>query len=161
MEIRSSKHGHRLHTLVILILFLVFALSSVSVLMYGTKVYKSVTEKTNENYSLRTGLIYLSNKIKAADKSSIYMDTYQKVDMLVIPEEIEGQMYETRIYCYNGQLREIFTDVGNDIPLDGGLYITDMKNLTISEKNKWLLEIEAEYEDIGKRKLIVNIKEEQ
>ncbi|OUQ57424.1 hypothetical protein B5E58_09310 [Tyzzerella sp. An114] len=161
MEIRSSKHGHRLHTLVILILFLVFALSSVSVLMYGTKVYKSVTEKTNENYSLRTGLIYLSNKIKAADKSSIYMDTYQKVDMLVIPEEIEGQMYETRIYCYNGQLREIFTDVGNDIPLDGGLYITDMKNLTISEKNKGLLEIEAEYEDIGKRKLIVNIKEEQ
>lgn len=161
MEIRSSKHGHRLHTLVILILFLVFVLSSVSVLMYGTKVYKSVTEKTNENYSLRTGLIYLSNKIKAADKSSIYMDTYQKVDMLVIPEEIEGQMYETRIYCYNGQLREIFTDVGNDIPLDGGLYITDMKNLTISEKNKGLLEIEAEYEDIGKRKLIVNIKEEQ
>ncbi|HIT73776.1 MAG TPA: DUF4860 domain-containing protein [Candidatus Fimicola cottocaccae] len=161
MEIRSSKHGHRLHTLVILILFLVFALSSVSVLMYGTKVYKSVTEKTDENYSLRTGLIYLSNKIKAADKSSIYMDTYQKVDMLVIPEEIEGQMYETRIYCYNGQLREIFTDVGNDIPLDGGLYITDMKNLTISEKNKGLLEIEAEYEDIGKRKLIVNIKEEQ
>ena len=67
----------------------------------------------------------------------------------------------TRIYCYNGQLREIFTDVGNDIPLDGGLYITDMKNLTISEKNKGLLEIEAEYEDIGKRKLIVNIKEEQ
>lgn len=161
MEIRSSKHGHRLHTLVILILFLVFALSSVSVLMYGTKVYKSVTEKTDENYSLRTGLIYLSNKIKAADKSSIYMDTYQKVDMLVIPEEIEGQMYETRIYCYNGQLREIFTDVGNDIPLDGGLYITDMKNLTITEKNKGLLEIEAEYEDIGKRKLIVNIKEEQ
>ena len=161
MEIRSSKHGHRLHTLVILILFLVFSLSSVSVLMYGTKVYKSVTEKTDENYSLRTGLIYLSNKIKAADKSSIYMDTYQKVDMLVIPEEIEGQMYETRIYCYNGQLREIFTDVGNDIPLDGGLYITDMKNLTISEKNKGLLEIEAEYEDIGKRKLIVNIKEEQ
>ena len=161
MEIRSSKHGHRLHTLVILILFLVFALSSVSVLMYGTKVYKSVTEKTDENYSLRTGLIYLSNKITAADKSSIYMDTYQKVDMLVIPEEIEGQMYETRIYCYNGQLREIFTDVGNDIPLDGGLYITDMKNLTISEKNKGLLEIEAEYEDIGKRKLIVNIKEEQ
>ena len=161
MEIRSSKHGHRLHTLVILILFLVFSLSSVSVLMYGTKVYKSVTGKTDENYSLRTGLIYLSNKIKAADKSSIYMDTYQKVDMLVIPEEIEGQMYETRIYCYNGQLREIFTDVGNDIPLDGGLYITDMKNLTISEKNKGLLEIEAEYEDIGKRKLIVNIKEEQ
>ena len=161
MEIRSSKHGHRLHTLVILILFLVFALSSVSVLMYGTKVYKSVTEKTDENYSLRTGLIYLSNKIKAADKSSIYMDTYQKVDMLVIPEEIEGQMYETRIYCYNGQLREIFTDVENDIPLDGGLYITDMKNLTISEKNKGLLEIEAEYEDIGKRKLIVNIKDEQ
>ncbi len=155
---KTSNQEHRLHTVLVLVLFLIFSLSAVSVLTYGTRVYKSIIEKTEENYSLRTGLIYLSNKIKSADEDRIYIDQSQKVTMLVIPEDIEGKTYESRIYCYNGKLMEIFTNEGNDIPLEGGLYITDMDSLTIEETKSGLIEIEATYENLGTKRLIVDVR---
>ena len=78
--------------------------------------------------------------------------------MLVIPEDIEGKTYESRIYCYNGKLMEIFTNEGNDIPLEGGLYITDMDSLTIEETKSGLIEIKATYENLGTKRLIVDVR---
>ncbi len=158
MELKNSKYSHMVHVVVILIMFLTFTLSTVYVTIYCVDVYKKITEKSQENYDLRTGLLYISNKIKSVD--NVYINEIKNIDMIIIPETIDGVSYETRIYCYNGKLMEIFTEKDNDVPLSSGMYITDMNSMTIEEEDG-LITVIANYENIGDKRIIINTGEKK
>ena len=50
----------------------------------------------------------------------ISVETFEGVDALVLLEEIDGIEYETRVYCYDGYLRELFAEAGGEfLPGDG------------------------------------------
>lgn len=104
-----------------LTLFGVFAVCVLLVLLLGADVYQRLTERDSHGYDRRTAAQYITTKVRQADVAeSICVSEFDGVETLVFVEEIGGEVYETKLYCYEGWLMELFSAAGNDLsPADG------------------------------------------
>lgn len=100
----------------IFLLFTIFAGAVVIVLSLGANIYKSLVERDNAAYEKHLGTGYIAAKIHGNDrKDAIAIGGFvnEKQDdgikTLHIYEKIEGEWYDTRIYYYDGAIREVFT----------------------------------------------------
>lgn len=101
-----------------LLLLTVFALCLLSVLLTGAEVYSGLTEDGSCNHAYRTASSYLFTRLKQG--KGVYPEEFGSATALVFPEEVEGKTYLTRIYCYDGWLRELYTaENGTFSPADG------------------------------------------
>lgn len=115
---KKNLNEEKISGLAALLLFAVFAVCILLVLLTGAKIYQRLVQRDQANYDSRTAVSYLAAKIRQSDQLDC-LET-NGTDMLVITEEIEGEWYETRIYCYDGYLCELFTIAGSDsLPEDG------------------------------------------
>ena len=105
--------------LFVLLSFGVFAVCVLLVLLTGADVCRSQTERDQAAWSRRTGAQYLTAKLRHADEAGAIGfsggDGALWYDTLDLREEIDGETYVTRVYCYDGYIRELFT-------VDGGVY---------------------------------------
>lgn len=93
-----------------LVLFLVLAVCMVLVLLTGTKVYKRLTERGKDSYENRTVPLYIATKVRQADcDGGVTTEQSKGIPVLRLSETIDGAAYITRIYCYDGYVREMFT----------------------------------------------------
>ena len=135
---KKQPHFHS-SILPVLLLPAVFALCLLGVLLTGAEVYSTLTENSASHHACRTASGYLSTRLKQSN--GVYAEDFDGVTALVFPEEVDGKTYITRIYCYNGWLRELFTaENGNFSPKDGEKLL-EMDTLSvIMEENRILLE---------------------
>ena len=56
-------------------------------------------------------------------------------DMLVLASDIDGAAYETLIYCHDGMLRELFTDVGQEFSPEYGEIICEAQSFEARIEN--------------------------
>ena len=107
--------------LLVLLLFGVLAACILSVLLTGASAYRRLTERDDAAYDRRTATQYVATRIHQADVlDGVFVEEFAGTQALVLAEEIEGDLYETRIYCYDGYIRELFSAAGNDfLPEDG------------------------------------------
>ncbi len=118
---RQSGPKHNIDGLIALVLFGVFAACILSVLLTGANAYKNLTELDRESFARRTCVQYIATKVRQAESGeSVYVVDFGGTDALCIEENIGSRTYITRIYCYDGWLREIFTSSSTEsIPNDG------------------------------------------
>ncbi|MBE5877494.1 MAG: DUF4860 domain-containing protein [Lachnospiraceae bacterium] len=138
-------HNNKQHTIDILFmlsLFCVFAICSVILIIFGADVYQNTVNKTNENYLERTSVAYLTEKLRQTDISQdISIVNADGIDMLTITSEIEGQMYCTRLYEYDGHLYECFSRSDIILSPDAGQEIFELTGLSFSFTTPSLLQI--------------------
>ena len=104
-----------------LLLFGILTTCLLLVLLSGAKIYRGVTERGRESFDQRTAAQYLSTRVHQADAAeAVRVENFGGEPALVMSEMIDGVCYETRIYCYDGWLRELFAESGyNASPEDG------------------------------------------
>lgn len=120
-------------SLLALLLFGVFALCVLVVLLTGADAYKELTERGRANYDGRTAGQYLTTRVRQADAlSGIRVENFGGLDTLVVSEDIEGERYETRIYCYDGYIRELFAVAGSDLAPEDGDKVLPLEGLTLN-----------------------------
>ena len=129
-----------------LLLLGVFAMFLFLVLVQGAWAYERIEETSARAYEKRTAIQYLMTKIhQVPSRQSVRIDQLeqgnQKVDCLIIQSEIEGETYETKIYCYDGWLMELFTEGGAEVePQDGEkLLKIQALEMWISEGLLWMV----------------------
>ena len=107
--------------LLALLLFAVFAVCILSVLLSGTEVYQRLTDRDDAAYTHRTVVQYLSTKVRQADCAQmIAVEDFCGTTALVFSEDLEGEIFDTRIYCRDGYLYELFSPASRDaVPEDG------------------------------------------
>ena len=107
---RTEKGKTRLTgTLAVLAVFSLFACCVLAVLLYGARVYRSLTALSAENAETRTAALYLSGKIRQAARSdAVTVCRFGDGDCLRIPETRDGLEYWTWVYCHDGWLTELF-----------------------------------------------------
>ena len=106
---------HRLGTLAVLTVFCIFAVSILTVILFGARTYQRLNEQSEENYRTRTLALYLSGKIRqAALPGEISVCSFGDGDCIAIPETLDGDTYYTWLYCADGWLMELFGDAEND-----------------------------------------------
>ena len=118
---RRFKSKHYMDGLLILLLFGVFAVSILAVLLSGAGVYRRLAERDDRAYDRRTAVQYVATRVRQADRAgAVSVRSFEGCPALILSEEIEGEVYETRIYHYDGYIRELFVSAeGEFLPEDG------------------------------------------
>ena len=80
---------------------------------------------------------YLTTKVRQSDCAGAVSET-DGSSTLVLTEKIDGITYETRIYCYDGYLRELFCAKGAGLAATFGEEILPMEDFQVSLENGFL-----------------------
>lgn len=112
----------------------IFAVCALLITSGGVRVYYSAVKNEEQVFSARTGLSYITMKLRQAETAgSIEVNGGR----IIIGEEIGGTAYETHIYLEEGMLRESFVKKGADAA--GGTALVPAEKFSIEEKNGGLI----------------------
>lgn len=103
--------------LMALLVFGMFAVSVLLVLLLGAETYAGFTARDHQAYEERTCMQYLAGRVRQSENAEAASVTSLAGNAaLVLEDTIDGEHYETWVYCYDGWIREYFTEAGGEIP---------------------------------------------
>ena len=134
---RTRQNKRRADALLVLLLFGVFAVCILAVLLTGADAYKRLSGRDQISYDERTAGQYLTTRVRQADRlGGVEVASFQGVDTLILTEEIEGEAYETRVYCYDGYLRELFCAAEDTFLPEDGEKVLPAEDISFSYEEK-------------------------
>ena len=98
----------RMEGLLTLLLFALFAVLVLGVLLSGAGVCRRLTERDACSFDRRTALQYVATRVRNSDGAVTVDDLAGPDSTLCIAEDIDGETYLTRLYCWDGTMRELF-----------------------------------------------------
>lgn len=105
MDKRHSVSG----TFVFLVLG-VFALFSMLLVLLGAQAYRSGVERTTGNGQARVLQAFVRNAVRADDEDGvIQVKEIDGLPVITFVSELDGERYVKYVYCYEGELCELFT----------------------------------------------------
>ncbi|MDD3347747.1 DUF4860 domain-containing protein [Oscillibacter sp.] len=131
--------------LLALLVLSVFAVCILAVLLTGADTYGRLKQRDEASYDRRTAAQYLATKVRQADADGgvamvTSFDGEMPVngvgmwptggDTLFLEEIIDGAPYYTRVYYYDGYLRELFSDAAAEMAPEDGEKILEARGLT-------------------------------
>lgn len=138
MKFRSEQK-HVIDFIFPIAVFFVFAASSLAVLILAANIYRSQTEDASENYTARTSLSYINEKIRQNDsEGGISIRTKEGRDCLALSSTHDGVTYTTYIYEYDGMLMELFARDDVDVTLRDGKNIMEIQDFSMEETSEGL-----------------------
>ena len=119
MKERNGKFS--MEGVLALVVFGIFALCVLGTLLQGVQVYRNLTARGDSSYQERTAAQYLITRVRQADQTgAVSVGTFGMVETLELSEIIDGTEYITRVYCFDGYIRELFSAAAYDFqPFDG------------------------------------------
>lgn len=119
-----------------LLLFAVFAVCVLIVLLNGANVYNRLVKRDKYSYDSRTAAQYFITRVRQADSlDGIRIEDFDGNDALILSDDIDGEIYETRVYFYDGYIRELYTLSGSEILPEYGTQVLEAKSLKTEEKD--------------------------
>lgn len=105
----EREKRHIVDILFVLALFLVFTLSTLTLVLFGANIYQNTINSMEDNYNARTVCSYISGKFRSNDSAGdISIGSIDGQPSLILNQEINDASYSTYIYEYDGYLRELF-----------------------------------------------------
>lgn len=140
----NKPKTHVIDYFFILSLFCVFAASALVVVLIGVNVYKSTVANMNENYTSRTSLTYVLEKVRQNDGAGdVSVGDIQGHSAIIIEKNYANVPYRTYIYAYNGELKELFIKKEQLFAPGEGEAIMEVKDFTISKVGENLIKLET------------------
>ena len=126
-----------------LLLLLLLSVCAIYVVLYAADTYESITSESSINDSARTSAAYIEEQIHQNDNesSAITVGTLGDCETLIINKTINGKVYTSYTYCYEGYLREILAGPGLKPDPDMGTEITELESFSISTTSAGTLQI--------------------
>ena len=119
-----------------LLLFGLFAICILAVLLTGADVYQKLTVRDRMTYEIRTAAQYLTTKVRQADaEGRVEAGELDGLEALMISETIDGTVYRTWIYCFDGYIRELFAAIDSELTADAGEKILETEKLRVWQEN--------------------------
>ncbi len=130
----------------VLALFCIYTLSSLFLSVLGADIYRKNVESSEENYNIRTSVLYLTEKTRQNETiGSVRVDTAVGGDALVLSKDYgDGDIYETWIYAEEGYLCEVLVAPETEIVEGTGQKIMPISKMALTLNTSGLLEIEVE-----------------
>ena len=128
----ENRQRHAVSGLFSLILLLLFAFSTLSLVLLGSRIYKNGVSYLNRNYTTRTAVAYVTEKVRQHDEAgSIRLTELEGIPALLMEDEISGDTFLTYIYFYDGALRELFVRGSTDPAPDMGSRIVVLEDFSV------------------------------
>lgn len=135
-----TQQKHTVDTLFVLSLFLLFALSSVFLIVIGANIYRKTIQHMDTNFNTRTAVAYITEKVHQSDKAGqLSVSTLEGHSAIVFSSFSDDIEYETYLYEDHGYLKELM--MRKDLPLSAsaGQEIVQVEYFTVSHINDSLL----------------------
>lgn len=166
---RRVEIKHNIGAVFVLLLFAVFAGSILMVLLFGASAYERIVSSGQAAYDERTAVQYIAAKIRYNDEAdSVYVGSFSSkddaeaddIDTLYLKLQTEEDAYYTKIYYYDGYLREILCAEDGGLSPEDGNEILAVKGLQMSmEKN--LVKIQVENQDGTYSSICLSVRSSQ
>ena len=136
------KHKHIIDFLFPVALFFVFALSALTTLLLAARIYQNTTEHSSLNYTSRTSLAYICEKLHQNDcESSIRLGSFDGCDAIIMEQRHENEVYYTYIYAYQQELKELFVKKDVQVSAPFGRTILKIEDFSIEQLSEDLIRI--------------------
>lgn len=107
---KNKNQKSHIEGLLVLVLFGIFAVCILLVLLTGAGAYERLVQREQKTYAERTVPQYITTKVRQADaQGAVSIGMLDGVEVLELRERLQEENYITRIYCYDGWLRELFS----------------------------------------------------
>lgn len=135
---------HVTDVFVVLTLFFAYTASAMLLCAIGAGVYQRTADGMQKNYDMRTGVLYVAEKIRQNDVvGGLRIDQIQEKDALVLVDQTTDDKYETWIFVdEDGNLREAMVSPGNDVKGSDGYPIMPMKSMQLSIVDGSMLDVQ-------------------
>ena len=105
----------KIDTVFVLLIFCFFATSVFLVLMLAGSTYSNITQMSSEGHNERVVMSYIRTKIRNTDDvGSIAVQDFEGISALYLVEILDGRDFVTLIYLYDGWVRELFFERGEE-----------------------------------------------
>ncbi|MDR0425202.1 MAG: DUF4860 domain-containing protein [Clostridiales Family XIII bacterium] len=126
------KRRHIVDILIVLALFGAYAAGALLLSAIGADVYKGAAKNMQENYDMRTGALYIAEKLRQSDVAGcVRMGKVSGADAVVLMDSRPGMGYETWIYVHDGDLCEITAPPGAEVQFSAGQAIMPMRGMEL------------------------------
>lgn len=149
--------------LFVLALFGVFAFCAMALVTVGADVYRHTVEDMSSNYEVRTGISYLTEKIRQNDssKGGAELTEFYGETALRLTQAIDGETYYTYLYLHEGYLKELFVKKGLSLGGDAqaaGQNILELESLKLEWAADNLLSIQMTAKNSREMQVLVNTR---
>ncbi len=129
-------------------LFAVYTFSALFLAVIGVDVYDKNVESSNQNYNVRTSVLYLTEKIRQNEMNGmVRLDELHSSQAIVLSQEINELIYETWVYVENGYLCEVLVPEGYEVMENTGQEIMPMAGFEFEISDEGLLNVSVLDED--------------
>ena len=130
MRIRQKNHS--IDTLFSFLLLLIFCLFTLMLSGMGSAVYRNGTAHLNENYTSRTAVAYVSEKVRQHDETgAVFMSSVEELPALAFRDTIDEADYITYVYFYDNALCELMIPEDRIPEAAMGTHIVVLSSLSI------------------------------
>ena len=141
---RDEQRRYIVDILFVLALFFVFAVSSILLIALGASIYRRNTDSMEHNYTIRSSHAYLAEKMRAADtEHAVSIGETDGLQSLLLHQEIDGKMYVTRLYLYEGHVTELFHRADIDLPASAGMQLMKVSALSFTQTKEGLIKADV------------------
>ncbi len=112
-----NSPSHSISGVFVFLLLGIFALFSTVLVLLGAKSYRSTVDQSDAHNNARIASSYIRSMLRSDDEAGVLQ--IQEVDgipMIAMVNDYGFDSYVTRLYVYEGSLREWFA--GSDIPFE-------------------------------------------
>lgn len=124
------KSSHSISGLFVFLLLGVFVVFSMTMVLLGTKAYRSTILHSEMHNRQRISTSYIRSMLRADDESDVLMvedlDGIQSVSMV---DTYDDTSYITRLYVYDGMLREWFAEADMEFDPRSGEAVCEAESL--------------------------------
>ena len=155
---REQRQKHRIDRVLLLLLFAVFAATILLVLVSGADIVQRMTVRDQSSFEQRTAVQYLTARVRQADREeNMTVENFGGCDAIVFYEYVDGIPYETKVYCWDGYLRELFQEAGMEAEPSWGEAVLPACGLEISLDGQ-VLRMEVQLPDGGQDVVILQLR---
>lgn len=130
---KNERKQLKMGSLMALMLFGVFAACLLFLLLTGADIYQKMRDRDTAAYDSRTAVQYITTRVRQADRADrLTVGAFDGSDALILLEETEGGLYETKLYCYDGWLMELYAAADTDLSPEDGEKILELNRLKLS-----------------------------
>lgn len=133
---------HNIDIMFLMVLFLVFTFSAVSVLLMSVNSYRSVVLANEANSNARTATSYIREIVRQHDKEgAVGVDKFDGRDCIRCVDEAGYSLY---IYEYDGYLMELEAKDGSGATAEFGSKILAVNSIEFSHVDRDLFQVTIE-----------------
>lgn len=150
----------KITALAALLVFCLFGVCILGVLLAGAGSYRQMTVQGDAAYDARTIAGYLTMRVHQADRQdAVRVEDFSGVSALVLEETVAGKTYLTRIYCFDGFLRELYSQADGTFSPEAGEKLLPAEELSFELAGD-LLTVDITHADGSRERLILLLRSE-